>query len=102
MLTFITPFGRFRFTSLPFGISSGPEVFHLAMQQVLQGLNGVACFVDDVLDIVWGATCEEHDELLRLVLDRFKATGERLQPGKCTFRSSAVRYCGHVLTESGL
>ena len=26
----------------------------------------------------------------------------RLQPGKCMFRSSTVRYCGHVLTENGL
>ena len=100
LTTFITPFGRFRFTRLPFGISSGPEVFHRAMQQVLQGLRGVDCFIDDVL--VWGTTRGEHDERLRLVLDRCKANGVRLQPGKCMFRSSTVRYCGHVLTENGL
>ena len=99
LTTFITPFGRFRFTRLPFGISSGPEVFHRAMQQVLQGLCGVDCFIDDVL--VWGTTREEHDERLRLVLDRCKANGVRLQPEKCMFRSSTVRYCGHVLTENG-
>ena len=41
LTTFITPFGRFNFTRLPFGLSSGPEVFQKAMQQVLCGLNGV-------------------------------------------------------------
>ena len=32
LTTFITPCGRYRFTRLPFGLSSGPEVFHKAMQ----------------------------------------------------------------------
>lgn len=100
LTTFITPFGRFRFTRLPFGISSGPEVFHRAMQQVLHDLQGVDCFIDDVL--VWGVTQQEHDQRLRKVLNRSRTNGVRLQPGKCMFRSNTVRYCGHLLTESGL
>ena len=57
----ITPFGRYRFTRLPFGLSSGPEVFHKAMLRVLEGLDGTDCFINDVL--VWGSTKEEHDRL---------------------------------------
>ena len=44
MTTFKTPFGRFRFTRLPFGITSGPEVFQRVMQQMLMGVEDVDCF----------------------------------------------------------
>ena len=98
LTTFITPFGRYRFTRLPFGISSGPEVFHRAMQHVLQNVEGVDCFTNDVL--ICGVTIEEHDRRLRQVLDRFRGKGVRLQPSKFKFRCSEVHYYGHVLNGS--
>ena len=97
--TFITPFGRYQFIRLPFGIS-GPEGFHRAMQHVLQDLDGVDCFIDDV--IIWGATKEEHDRRLRQVLDRFGSKGVRLQPAKFMLRRSEVHYYGHALNGSGV
>ena len=100
LTTFITPFGRYRYTRLSFGISSGPEVFHRATQHVLQNLEGVDCFIDDVL--IWRATIEEHDIRLRQVLDRFRNKGVRLQPSKCKFRCSEFHYYGHVLNGSGV
>ena len=100
LTTFITPFGRFKFTRLPFGLSSGPEVFHKAMQQVLCGLNGVDCFIYDIL--VWGSTKEEHDRRLRQVLERLRVGNVRLQPRKCRFRQSSVTYYGHTLSGKGI
>ena len=61
--TFIIPFGRYQLTRLPFGISPGLEIFHRAMQHVLQDLDDVDCFIDDVL--IWGVIAEEHDKRLR-------------------------------------
>lgn len=60
--TFGTPFGRYRFLRLPFGISSSPEVFQQIMTEVFDGLEGVRVYVDDVL--VWGRSKEEHDKRL--------------------------------------
>ena len=37
LTTSISPFGRYCFKRLPFGITSGPEVFHRAMQHILAG-----------------------------------------------------------------
>lgn len=48
LATFITPFGRYCFRRLPFGISSAPEIFHRKMQETLQGLEGVEVFMDDI------------------------------------------------------
>jgi transposase InsO family protein len=100
LTTFITPFGRFRFTRLPFGISSGPEVFHRSMRQVLERIEGADCFRDDIL--VWGATKEEHDARLHKVLEKLRVSNVKLQPSKSVFRRKEVTYYGHVISESGV
>ena len=38
--TFVTAFGRFCFNRLPFGISSGPEIFQRTMSKILEGSGG--------------------------------------------------------------
>ncbi len=49
LTTFITPFGRYSFKKLPFGILSAPEHFQKRMGRILEGVEGVLCQVDDVL-----------------------------------------------------
>ncbi|UYV72188.1 K02A2.6-like [Cordylochernes scorpioides] len=49
LTTFITPFRRFRFKRLPFGISSAPEIFQKRMGQILEGLEGTLCHMEDIL-----------------------------------------------------
>ena len=49
LTTFITPFGRYRFNQLPFGITSAPEHFQRRISEVLQDLEGVVCLIDDIL-----------------------------------------------------
>ena len=45
--TFNTPFGRYCFQRLPFGIISASEIFHRAMEHIIEGLEGVQAYVDD-------------------------------------------------------
>lgn len=56
---FNTPFGRFRWTVMPFGISSAPEVFQQRMIQAMEGLQGIAVIADDILVYGKGDTIEE-------------------------------------------
>ena len=67
LTTFVTPFGRYCFNKLPFGISSAPEHFQKRMSHILSGLEGVICLVDDVL--VFGRDKEEHDSRLMASLE---------------------------------
>ena len=50
--------GLFRYTKLPFGVSSAPGIFQRVMDSLMQGLPGVTVYIDDIL--VAGATVEEH------------------------------------------
>lgn len=98
--TMSTPYGRYRFLRMPFGISSAPEIFQAAMHRLLDGLPGVAVVMDDIL--VWGKTRDEHDCHLTLLLTRCREHNLRLNLKKCTFLQTEVRYLGHILTTQGL
>ena len=78
MTTFITPFGRYSFRRLPFGISSAPEIFQRKMSSLLEGLSVVEVIMDDIL--VHGRDLEEHDACLTAVIRRIDASGLKLNP----------------------
>ena len=99
LTTFITPFGRFCYQRLPFGISSGPEIFHREMTHILAGIQGVICDIDDIL--VGGRGQKEHDERLREVLKRLKQAGLTLNE-KCEFSTDQVKFLGHIVSARGI
>ena len=100
LTTFITPFGRYCFHRLPFGISSAPEHFQRRMSEALSGLTGVACMMDDVL--IHGTTREEHDERLEKVLQRLQELGMTLNSEKCQFAQTSIKFLGHVIDSTGI
>ena len=100
LTTFITPFGRYCFNKLPFGISSAPELFQKRMGQILEGLDGVLCQMDDVL--VFGSNQQEHDFRLHAVLKAIKAAGVTLNSEKCSFSVDKLKFLGHVISRDGV
>ncbi|XP_065176300.1 uncharacterized protein K02A2.6-like [Sycon ciliatum] len=98
--TFITPFGRFKFERLPFGITSAPEIFQRRLQQLLGDIPNVAVFIDDI--IVYAATMSEHDAALEAVKQRLIDAGLTLNPDKCRFRRTSLKYLGHQISDKGV
>ena len=52
LLTYNTPFGRFKFKQLPFGIHSASEICQEAIVRVIEGVDNCANEQDDI--IIWG------------------------------------------------
>ncbi|XP_062558648.1 uncharacterized protein K02A2.6-like [Armigeres subalbatus] len=106
LTTFWTPFGRFRWTRLPFGISSAPEIFQLKLQEAIEGLEGVECIADDVLIYGIGDTFEEalvsHNKCLEALLVRLEQKNVKLNLSKLKLCQTSVKFYGHVLTDHGL
>ena len=88
------------FRRLPFGISSAPEHFQRRISEALIGLEGTVCLMDDIL--VYGETREEHDVRLREVLQRLRDLGMTLNPEKCAFAQSSVKFLGHMIDSQGI
>ncbi len=96
LLTFSTPWGRFQYNRLPFGISVAPEIFHKAVLDALQGIPGVEVFVDDIL--VHGPTDETHDKRLVVVRKRLKEKNFTENTGKSgQIKKKEVKFLGHIV-----
>lgn len=104
--TFWTPFGRYRYLRMPFGISLAPEEFERRLHEQLSGLDGVEILRDDILVAGYGDTQEEaeanHDENLKKLLDRARKANLKLNSKKMNLKKQQVKFMGHVITQDGL
>ena len=99
LLVVNTPKGLFRYTRLPYGVSTAPAIFQSVMDRILQGLP-VACYLDDIL--IATKTEEEHDQLLEQTLERLEKAGIRLKQEKCEFYAKELQYLGHCINATGI
>ena len=100
LTTFITPFGLYMFKHLPYGISSAPEYFQKRMDKELSGIEGVKCRMDDIL-VIWRDQAE-HDQRLKLVLDRLVDRTLALNLEKCLFSQNRLQYLGQIIDSEGI
>ena len=104
--TFWTPFGRYRYLRMPFGISLAPEEFERRLHEQLSGLDGVDILRDDILVAGYGETQEEaeanHDQNLRKLLDRARKVNLKLNRKKMNLKKQQVKFMGHMITKGGL
>ena len=80
LTTFSTPFGRYRFKRLPFGLVVSQDVFQKQLNTTFEGLDGVTGIADDTF--VYESSEVEHDRNLTKLMERAQ------QKTKC---SSSVR-----------
>ena len=106
LTAFNTPFGRYRWKRMPFGLCSAPEVFQRRMHELIEGLRGVEVVADDFVVVGFGDTHEvatrDHDHNLEEFLQRCAERGIKLNSNKINLRSRAVPFIGHVATDKGL
>lgn len=100
LTTFITPFGRFYYKRLPFGISSAPEEFVTRFAQILHDIPNIVFHVDEVL--IFGKTVEIHDSTLRKVLKRLSEEGITLNKDKSIFGVTEIDFLGSTLSSKGV
>lgn len=106
LTTFVTPFGRYKWLRLPFGLNVSSEIFQKRLNTALEGLENVICVADDI--IVYGAganlkeATEDHDKKLKCLLLRCREKGIRLNRSKCQFRANDIPFLGHRVTSDGL
>ena len=97
---FITPFGQFCFSHLPYGISTGTEQFQKVMTDLLGDIDGVEVQIDDVL--VHSKDQAQHNNRLNQVFNRLTESKITLNKVKCEFSVSKVKVSGHILSSEGI
>jgi hypothetical protein len=101
LVTVNTHKGLFRYNRLPFGVASALCIFQRYMESLLQGIDGVLVYIDDIL--VMGSTVDEHICTLDKVFERIVSAGLTLNKSKCYFLRPRIEYLGHnIIDEEGL
>ena len=100
LLTFNTPFGRYSFKRMPFGLKSSQDVFQRAVDQTFGDIPDVYVIADDIL--IAAETKKKFDLATNRVLQRCRDSGFKLNPDKAKILLEEVHYFGYLLTKEGL
>ena len=85
---------------MPFRVASAPSIFQRTMDNLLQGLEHVVVYIDDIL--ITGRTEEQHLRTLDKVLQILEDGGMCLKKEKCIFMVHSMEYLGHSICKEGL
>ncbi len=100
LTTFRSPFGRFCFTRLPFGLCVSQDLFQQHMDRIIEQCEGVVGISDDL--VIYGDTEEQHDAR---VLNFFKVArkeGLMLNSEKCIIKTNRIAFFGRMYTDEGV
>lgn len=102
MTAFVTRYGSYECTVMPFGLCNAPATCMRYMQHVLRDMldTCVVVYLDEVL--VYSPTREQHLIDLRNVMDKLRDADLRLKRKKCFFGVDRVEYLGHVISKEGV
>lgn len=100
LTTFNTPFGRYCYKRLPFGLNVSQDLFQRAMDNVLDDLPGVVSIADDIT--VHGKDDREHDENLHQLMERAGQRGLVFNGEKCFIKMKKVTFYGSVYSADGI
>lgn len=92
--------GVYLVNRLAFGVKTATGIFQKEMEKLLQGIDGVFVFIDDI--VVTGRTQQQHLEHLAKVFERLEKAGLRLKKSKCKFFQNEITYLGHVVNKDGI
>ena len=100
LTTFITPFGHYCFTRVPFGLNSAPEIFVRKTHKLFENEDEVTVWMDE---IIFGAdTVIEHDKILDKVLKICDKNDVTINWDKSLVRQCSLLFIGHQFGPQGV
>jgi len=99
---FVTRYGQFEWNVLPFGLCNAPATFSRGMHEVFRDLldSFVVIFLDDIL--IFSRSLEEHEQHVRVVLERLRQHELYANPEKSKFFRSELVFLGHKVSADGI
>ena len=79
LCTIVLPWGKYEYNALPMGLCSSCDIFQEKMSDLMQGLEFVRTYIDDLLCIT-ASTFEDHLTNLDKVLKRIQSAGLKINP----------------------
>ncbi len=101
LCTIILPFGKYEYQRLPMGVAGSPDIFQEKMSDLMQELEYVRVYLDDLLTITKG-DFKDHLQKLERVLDKLNRAGLKVNAKKSFFGKGELEYLGYWITREGI
>ena len=85
---------------MPFGLCNSPATFQRLMNRCMHNIEHCLIYLDDIIS--FDSVHENHLKNLENIFRRLKEFGLKLNPAKCQFLKSKVKYLGHVVSSQGV
>ena len=99
LTTFNSPFGRYCFLRMPFGLIMSQDVFQQKMDMILESCPGTLGIADDVA--VFGRSEVEHDDNLHNLMKVSREHGLVYNSKKCAIKTPQISFFGTIYDEKG-
>ena len=100
LTTFNTPWGKYRWLRMPFGLKVSGDVFQERLDRVLRLVPGVLGMADDI--VIHGATENTHDGTVLVLCETARLDNLSLNSKKMQFKSTNCKFFRHRLTPDGI
>ena len=97
---FVTPFGKYKFLQVPFGLAQAPAFFQHLINKVLDNCPFAMTYLDDI--IIFSDTEEEHLAHIEEIFKRLEAADLKMKRSKCDFFKKHIHYLGHLISANGI
>ena len=91
---FNSPFGKYEYVKVPFGLAQAPAYFQELMIGILKDFNFVIAYLDDI--IIFSKTLQEHLSHIRKEFKKLWSAKLSTKMRKCNFFSKEIQYLGHI------
>ena len=93
---FCTPWGKFQFQVMPFGVRNGPAMFQRLMDRLLHNDQDISrVYIDDIA--VFSTSWEAHCRDIARVLGRLRQAGLTANVAKCQWGQTSCEFLGHIV-----
>ena len=96
LTTFNTPWGKYKWLRLPFGLKVSADVFQERLNAVLKEVKGITGYIDDI--ITRGVDSKDHDVNLLQLLETARMNGIKFNPKKLQFKTTKCDFFGQTIT----
>ena len=99
---FSTRFGQYCFNRMPFGIAAAPSTFQKLMSIIVGDMmwKEALVYLDDIL--IFSNTLGDHKIRLEKLFNRIQKSGLKINPDKCNFLVSELKFLGHIINDKGI
>ena len=98
--TFNSPFGKYEYVKVPFGLAQAPTYFQELMTNILKDFNFTKAYLDNI--IILSKTPEEHLTHIRQVFEKLRSAKLSMKLSKYHFFSKEIQCLGHILSTKGI